>query len=209
MTDNNLYNNNQHGFRSGYSCLSQLIDHQQHIVQMLNEGNDVDVIYLDFAKAFDKVDHKILLRKLHTLGIQGEVLNWIKTFLVNRKQTVRIDEEQSEECEVKSGVPQGSVLGPLLFLIYISDINEGLSHTRASSFADDTRIIKNVKSAADCQLLQNDLEKVIEWAEENNMAFNTGKFELLRYTRGNDPVDFECKAGETTPITSKSNVTLV
>ena len=193
MDENALYNNQQHGFRSRHSCLSQLIDHFQQIIVALNEGKDVDVIYLDFAKAFDKVDHNILLRKLFNMGIRGRLYNWIKSFLLDRKQMVNIEGSKSQEFDVASGVPQGSVLGPLLFIIHISDINALLQSTTVRSFADDTRLVKNIENVNDCQGLQEDLEKIFDWAERNNMTFNSGKFELMRYTQQTDPVEFEYK----------------
>ena len=205
MSDNHLYNSNQHGFRSGRSCLSQLMDHYQQIVRILTEGSDVDVIYLDFAKAFDKVDHNILLLKLQKMGVNGSVLKWIKSFLANRKQTVRVDGSESSEADVISGVPQGSVLGPLLFIIYISDINLNLTNSRVSSFADDTRVFRKINSTEDSELLQRDIDKIYFWAESNNMKFNSNKFELIRYTRRtDDSVGFQYKASDASNITRKS-----
>ena len=204
MEDNRLFNAGQHGFRKGRSCLSHLLDHFQKIIDMMNEGTDVDVIYLDFAEAFDKVDHKILLQKLSKLRISGPIYRWIESFLTNRKQIVYLQGSVSEETDVTSGVPQGSVLGPLLFLIHISDISEGLLHSTASSFADDTRILSKVNSTEDCQLLQNDLENVFDWAETNNMKFNSGKFEVMRYAQSGDPIEFEYKTREGTSIARKS-----
>ena len=97
-----------------------------NILNIVGNENNVDVIYLDFAKAFDKVDHKILLCKLHKMGTQGRIYNWIKSFLSNRTQTVIVDGEASESAEVKSGVPQGTVLGPILFLLFINDIADAM-----------------------------------------------------------------------------------
>ena len=180
-----LYNKNQHGFRKGRSCLSQLLDHHSQIVHQLCNNEAVDVIYLDFAKAFDKVDHGVLLRKLVKLGIGGKLLRWIHCFITNRTQSVLVDGKESSISEVKSGVPQGTVLGPLLFLIYIADIDDDLQYTKTASFADDTRILKGVKQISDCEQLQEDLNKVYDWARINNMHFNEAKFELLQYGKQN------------------------
>ena len=106
--------------------------------------SSADVIYLDFAIAFNKVDHGILMKKLKTIGVGGVLLNWIHQFLVNMKQMVKIQGIVSESAEVVSGVPQGTVLGPILFLIFVSDIDEGLNYSWASSFADDTRLVSKV-----------------------------------------------------------------
>ena len=176
-----LFNPNQHGFRRGRSCLSQLLDHYQRILSILESGNEVNVIYLDFAKAFDKVDHKILVEKLKSLGICGKVLRWIHSFLTNRLQTVTICGRKSKESPVLSGVPQGSSLGPILFLIHITDIDDNVEYSDVSSFADDTRLIKEVSSTEDYLKLQRDLYGIYEWANTNNMTFNSKKFELLKY----------------------------
>ena len=139
LDDNDKLNKNQHGFRTGRSCLTQLLAHYDNIISLLEDGQNVDVVYLDFAKAFDKVDHNILLRKLQQLGIQGKTLHWIQTFLGGRTQRVIVNGKLSVPHNVISGVPQGSVIGPLLFLVLIGDIDEATLHTFIASFADDTR----------------------------------------------------------------------
>ena len=192
-----LLNENQHGFRRGRSCLSQLLEHHAEIVHLMCEGGAVDVAYLDFAKAFDKVDHGILIRKLTSLGIGGSVLRWIHEFLTNRKQIVVVEGEKSEEGQVKSGVPQGSVLGPLLFLIHVGDIDENVQHSKVSSFADDTRLLNRIKETNDCKNLQKDLNTVYNWTQENNMFCNEEKFELIRYGKHpNIPYVYKTTSGE-------------
>ena len=123
----------------GRSCLRQLIAHFDHITRLLESGQNVDVVYLDFAKAFDKVDFLVTMRKLHSFGISGMLGQWVYSFLTERKQAVIVNGAKSNLSEVSSGVPQGSVLGPLLFLVLIGDIDKDITSTFVSSFADDTK----------------------------------------------------------------------
>ena len=182
LETNNKMNEDQHGFRSGRSCLSQLLAHHEIIVTALeNKAENLDVIYLDFAKAFDKVDHGILLHKARQLGVSGRLGVWLHNFLSNRTQFVAVNGVTSSESHVISGVPQGSVLGPLLFLIHIHDINKNINHSHVASFADDTRVLKETPNINESQLLQTDLNKIYKWAKENNMTFNDAKFEHLSY----------------------------
>ena len=160
--------------------MSELLSHYDKIVNILESGSNVDTIYLDFAKAFDKVDHGIVLKKLSLLGIRGKLLNWIKSFLSSRTQMALVNGFLSDPAPVTSGVPQGSVIGPLLFLILIGDIDKDVVHSFLSSFADDTRLLREVKGVRDASSLQSDLEAVYQWAEDNNASFNDKKFEDLR-----------------------------
>ena len=147
---------------------------------------NTDVIYLDYAKAFDKVDHNILLNKLKNIGITGKVLQWIKAFLSDRTQTVVINGNKSRPAKVISGVPQGTVLGPLLFLVYVNDIYNCINNVHISSFADDTRLLHGIKSCQDQIVLQEDLLNVIEWSNKNNMKLNDKKYGLLCHDGTNE-----------------------
>ena len=181
LETNKLISAKQHGFRRGRSCLTQLLSHVDNILENYTNGIETDVIYLDFAKAFDKVDHQILLHKLSLYGIQGSLLNWLSAFLLNRQQVVVVDGELSTPAPVTSGVPQGTVLGPILFILYINDIENVLSESRSSSFADDTRMSKAISCVQDTEVLQKDLNAVIKWSKRNNMKLHEDKFELLCY----------------------------
>ena len=172
LIDNNLLNESQHGFRPGRGTLSQLLKFYDSILTMLESGGNVDSIHLDFAKAFDKVDHQMLLQKLKYHNIGGKILNWITTFLTNRVQAVRVDNQLSAFTKVKSGVPQGSVLGPLLFLIMMFDIDIDICTAMIASFADDTKLWQLVKTDFCSDLLQLDLNTAYQWADTNNKEFN-------------------------------------
>lgn len=182
LEQNDRMNQDQHGFRAGRSCLSQLLAHYETILGKLEYNKNVDVVYLDFAKAFDKVDHGILLHKTRQMGITGKLGMWLHSFLTGREQCVAAGGAVSQPSEVTSGVPQGSVLGPLLFLIHISDINIHVLHSSVVSFADDTRVLKEVSSISDADQLQTDLTSLYSWAEHNNMSFNNNKFEHIHYS---------------------------
>ena len=144
---------------------------------------------MDFSKAFDKVDHKRLLLKLHRFGINNDVITWIGSFLSNRTQRVVLEGEESDICPVMSGVPQGSVLGPCLFLLYINDMPD-MVESNIRLFADDTIMYLTVSNQADCQALQSDLSKLETWESEWLMAFNPDKCEVIRITNKKKPTLF-------------------
>ena len=124
------------------------------MLKELDKLNNVDVIYLDFAKAFDKVDHGIVLNKFKNIGINGKITVWIQNLLSNRQQCVAVNGTTSTEAQVRIGVPQGSVLGPLLFLIHLSNINYEMSNSKVSCFTDDTRILLGIKDEEDTHMMQ-------------------------------------------------------
>ena len=174
----------QHGFREYRSTLTQLLSHWDQVLDHLEQRETVDVIYTDFSKAFDKCETNVLLHTLKECGVKGRVGLWLSAFLDPnlRKQAVGVDVRISSLVSVVSGVPQGTVLGPVLFLVHIRGISSSLTAgTYSSSFADDTRIWRGVRTEGDCELLQADLQSVYSWADEINMVFNSGKFEWMRY----------------------------
>jgi len=158
--------------------LSNLLEFFEEVTKTLDKGEAVDLVYLDFAKAFDKVPHCRLFKKLEAHGLGGNVLNWIKGWLGNRRQKVCIDGESSDWAKVTSGVPQGSVLGPVLFLVYINDIDSNLIST-IGKFADDTKMCKSVSSVEGVQKLRDDLVKLGNWADDWQMSFNTDKCSVI------------------------------
>lgn len=187
LDKNNLLFPNQHGFRSRVSCETQLIQFTQDLYDDLNEGGQTDVIVMDFSKAFDKVDHQRLLLKLHRLGINSRTITWIKSFLSDRSQSVVLDGEQSDPCPVLSGVPQGSVLGPCLFLMYINDMPDSIK-SNIRLFADDTIMYLTISNHTDCLTLQSDLTKLETWEKEWLMSFNPDKCEVIRITKKLKPI---------------------
>ena len=182
LEENNLLFCNQHGFRPQRSCFTQLLAHFDMILRSLLNNEDVDVVYLDFEKAFDKVDHQILLEKLKQHNISGKLYNWLCEYLSNRRQAVVIQGTKSYEANVKSGVPQGTVLGPLLFLIYINDLGTSIHDCIVSCFADDTRIKRKVSEESDVNILQNAITSSSVWSKANNMSLHEHKYELLTHS---------------------------
>ena len=176
-----LMDPNQHGSRAGRGTVSQLIEHQERILRILEEGKNADSLYLDYSKAFDKCDHGILLYKLSKLGIGGKLLNWIKNFITLRYQKVIVDNKLSDPVKVKSGIPQGTVLGPILFLIYVQDMGDHMKKTHVSKYVDDTKLISAIENEQDILQTQDDLEIIYDWKNQNNMALNGPKFNVLRY----------------------------
>ena len=159
MEYNKKMDQNQHGSRSGRSTLSQLLDQQDEVLKALEDGESMDTIYLDFSKAFDKCDHGIIFHKLKSLGVKGKVGRWLFSFLTGRFLQVLVNGRKSRKSKLLSGVPQGSVLGPILFLIYIADIAEDIE-ANTLVYVDDTKVKRRVKNEEDLELLQDDLQKI-------------------------------------------------
>ena len=169
----------QHAFLKGFSCLTNLLSFYSEAYEAVDNGKEYDTVYLDFSKAFDKVPHKRLLKKLEAHGIGGEILRWIREWLTNRKQRVCINGVKSDWRTVISGVPQGSVLGPLLFIIYLNDLDSDIS-SNICKFADDTKIGRTINGPEDSQALQNDLNKLYEWSEKWQMKFSVEKCKMIK-----------------------------
>ena len=190
ITKYNILTEEQHGFRQYRSCETQLIATANDLAENLNCGNQTDVILLDFTKAFDKVPHGRLCSKLYHLGIKGPLLSWIESFLAARQQKVVVNGETSSLSPVTSGVPQGMVLAPLLFLCYINDITKDIS-SKIKLYADDVLIYNIINSEEDCIKLQNDLNTLNAWAVTWKMYFNPTKCEFLRVTNKKNIIKFQ------------------
>jgi hypothetical protein len=179
-----VFNPNQFGYLSQKSTVSQLLLSYNDWAKARNEGNTTDVVFLDFAKAFDSVPHERLLYKLEQYGIAGSLLTWFKNFLVGRQQRVVVRGSCSSWSSIKSGVPQSTIFGPILFLIYINDLPDDITSV-IRLFADDTEVYRVLKDT-DGNELQMDLDKMSNWANTWQLRFNSAKCEVMRITHRQD-----------------------
>ena len=182
-----LISDSQHGFRSKRSTVTQLIDFMDVITASVDDGVPVDAVLLDFRKAFDLVPHERLLLKLAAHGVRGNCLAWIRAFLSGRSQSVIVGNSVSAPCGVSSGVPQGSVLGPTLFVFYINDFEDGIL-SRVWKFADDTSLVCPLlpPSSSSSAILQHDLNTASDWASDWLMSFGVAKCATLHFGYNND-----------------------
>ena len=188
VESNKLMSDSQHGFRSGRSVQTNMVEFLNTTTKWLDEGRSFDVIYLDFAKAFDKVCHRRLLVKLEEWGIIGEVLGWLEDWLRERRQRVRVDGEYSSYEDVLSSVLQGSVLGGILFNIYVDDIDEAIKDqilTAMAKFADDTKVAKVVETEEDEMEMQKIIDELARWAKKWEMSFNAEKCKVMHFGNHN------------------------
>ena len=184
LVKHKLINTSQHGFLKGRSCLTNILRFLEEITKWVVDGSPVDVVYLDIQKAFDKVPHQRLLLKLNARGIGNDVINWIEKWLTHRRQIVIVDGEISNWISVLSGVSQGTVLRPILFLICINDLEDDIS-SKVLKFADDTKVLRNVINVTDKQSLQDDLAKLVKRSEKWQMLFKFGKCKCIYIGHGN------------------------
>ena len=187
LTSDSILADCQHGFRSRRSCETQLVQFVHDIISNLdgamNLGHEqTDLIIMDFARAFDKVPHRRLFQKLNYYGIRGTIHEWISSWLSGRSQQVVLDGQASDPVPVLSGVPQGSVLGPILFLIFINDLTDNIKSS-VRLFADDCVLYKNIRSFQECLILQEDLDGLELWEADWQMKFNVAKCHSIRVTR--------------------------
>ena len=163
----------QHGFIAGRSCVTQLVDVLDHIGAQLDNGGQVDTVYLDMSKAFDKVSHPKLLQRLRDLGFGGGLLNWFES--QSRLQKVTALGVSSQTLQVTSGVPQGSILGPVLFLLYVNTLPDAVHSAEIATFVDVTKIYKTIRSPGNTQLLQKYLNSLNSWSTSADLIFNKTK----------------------------------
>ena len=173
----------QHGFMPGKSCVTQFIEVLDQLGRELDRGKQIDVLYLDMSKAFDKVSHAELIHRLREFGFGGHILQWFGSYLTNRYQQTTVLGATSRPVPVTSGVPQGSILGPLLFLLYENHLPDVVTNSKIATCADDTKIFKTIESSSDASALQDDLTKFEKVSTNINLGLNPSKCKVLRVTR--------------------------
>uniref|UniRef100_A0A0A1X4N6 Probable RNA-directed DNA polymerase from transposon BS n=1 Tax=Zeugodacus cucurbitae TaxID=28588 RepID=A0A0A1X4N6_ZEUCU len=173
----------QHGFCKGKSTVTNLLEFVNHVSMGFRDNKNTDVIYTDFSKAFDRVNHSILLQKLNLLGFQPRLLEWVSSYLTNRKQQVLFNNTLSDSISVTSGVPQGSHLGPILFLLFINDIPSVIKFSEILLYADDVKLFKSYTSHNERTELQSDLNNLVTWCHKNDMPLNLKKCKTMCFSR--------------------------
>ena len=183
---NAFFSNKQYGFINGRSTVLQLLRIMDDWTCQLESGSQIDVTYTDFKKAFDKVPHQRLLRKLQSYGVNNIALQWIKDFLCNRKQRVELNNSYPGWYKVESGIPQGSILGPVLFLIYINDLPDFCDESTHESdiylYADDAKVYRKIQSKKDEASLQSTVNKLKEWSDTWLLKLNIDKCKVVSYS---------------------------
>ena len=192
LSIHSLIRSSQHGFMAGRSTVTNLLAYMETLTKLLDDGHAVDVLYLDFAKAFDKVPHTRLLAKCRGLGLSGKLLLWIEKWLTDRKQRVILNGCFSSWGDVLSGVPQGSVLGPILFIIFINDIDMAIDVTGSFlfKFADDTKVGMVVETEEQRDELQAAITSLELWSSEWQMMFNSSKCHMMHLGNGNNRFEY-------------------
>ena len=194
----NLIGRNQFGFLAGHNTSDALLEFLDKAYDAINQNKVLLAIFLDFSKAFDTVDHEILLKKLDFYGFRGTSLQWIRSFLNNRTQFVEINQNRSSVSRLNVGVPQGSTLGPLLFLLYINDLSKSLTQLKSIHFADDTTLYLDMKPSIDHTLLINtELTRVQSWINANKLSLNVQKtnYMIISNRMGHDDLNI-CLNGQ-------------
>lgn len=187
---------NQHGFLRYKSTMSNLAIYINDISECMDKNIQVDSIYTDFSKAFDMVDHYVLISKLKAYGFEGNFLRWLESYLRDRKLKVVIGGFASREFSAGTGVPQGSHLGPVLFNIFINDITTCFHHSNFLLYADDLKLYRDIQNVDDCNKLQSDLTRLQQWCDKNKMTLNPDKCYHLTFTKKNNAINYDYKINE-------------
>lgn len=189
----------QHGFRPGRSTATNLLSFMTRVVPAVDAGVQVDAAYFDFRKAFDTVDNDILLRKLVEIGCKPQLVQFLASYMKDRQQYVDYNGWESDPYYTRSGVSQGSNLGPLEFLIMINSLPEVVKHGTCLLFADDLKLLLEIRNEADCRCLQDDIDRIVQWSQENKLYFNESKCSTISFTRARSPLLHEYRL-ENTPL---------
>ena len=191
LTETGQLHDAQHGFLRGRSCATQLLASLEDWTQLMEKKEPVDIAYLDFRKAFDSVPHQRLLQKLYDLGIRGALLKWIEAFLTGRRQQVVVNGAKSDPTPVRSGIPQGSVLGPTLFVIFVNDLPE-CAKCHIKLFADDAKLYTGLRQAGalDQSQMQADLGALANWSATWSLPFNQQKCKVLHLGARNPRLEY-------------------
>jgi ribonuclease P/MRP protein subunit RPP40 len=179
LDENRVLSSTQHGFTTGRSCLTNLLESLEMWTKALDDGYGLDIVYLDYRKAFDSVPHKRLIEKLKTCGISGNLLRWIENFLTSRTMRVGIRGTFSQLINVLSGVPQGSVLGPVLFLLFVNDLPTWIKDSIIKMFADDTKLWNRIGMESDSSTLQANINRLGDWSQKWLLTFNPAKCKVM------------------------------
>lgn len=179
--------NQQHGFVPNRSCTTNLLFFTDYTLKAIEKGQQVDVLFADFSKAFDRIPHDKIIRKLSSFGFAQLAIKWLASYLTHRKQYVRIGTVNSNQFEVSSGVPQGSHIGPALFILFVNDIYNALSTTNHLLFADDTKIYAVVNCSTDSANFQLSINDLATWSGENNLDLNINKCKVMSFYRKRQP----------------------
>lgn len=188
---------NQHGFTSGRSTTTNLLEFTSKVSNYIELGYQVDVIYFDFKKAFDRVAHKILVKVLDSYGFGGSMIEWLRSYLDDRRQYVQIGSSSSNIFNVKSGVPQGSHIGPPSFLLLVNGVDDVLDNVNYLVFADDMKLFHPISNVNDCHHLQKKIHDFCSWAKLFGLSLNVGKCKVMTYSRKRNPIIFDYKCNGT------------
>ena len=186
----NIISTQQHGFMKGRSTTTNLICATQYISESIDMQVQTDVIYFDFTKAFDRLNHNILITKLSNFGISEQLITFFRSYLTDRLQYVAYNGFKSSDYSSSSGVPQGSVLGPLLFNIFINDVGNALE-VHFLMYADDIKLLHRISSLNDCTTLQNNISKLSSWCVKNNLTLNVQKCNVMSFSTRDSEYTYE------------------
>ena len=205
LLKNGLFTDDQYGFVPGRNCITQLLVCIEEWTKMIEDGDCFDVIYTDFSKAFDSVPHERLFLKMESLGIKGDILFWIKSFLRGRTQSVNVDGAYSSWKKVISGIPQGSVIGPILFVIFINDMPDAVKHNFCKLFADDCKLYGKVLPA-EVNMVQTYLTLLEEWSRVWQLPFNAKKCKAMHFGNKNPNHTYTLNGQQLDSITSEKDL---